>query len=160
MSDAPRPAKRSPRLTADEIWDFVVDAHTGVMTTLRADGTPISLPLWYACLDRTIYVHTRGKKLRRLARNPRAGFLVETGERWAELKAVHLTGVAEQFQPDDELLARIDAEHSRKYDALRTAPEAMPTATAEAYASSMRWVRFVPDDRVLSWDNAKLVGGS
>lgn len=30
------------RLTDDEIWTYVERAHTGVMTTLRADGMPIS----------------------------------------------------------------------------------------------------------------------
>lgn len=148
----------SPRLTEEEIWEFVVDAHTGVMTTLRADGTPVALPLWYACIDRTIYVHTRGKKLRRLARDARASFLVETGQRWAELKAVHLTGTAAQFDPDPELLARIEAENARKYDPSRTPAEDMPPATADVYASTMRWVRFVAGGRILSWDNAKLVG--
>jgi nitroimidazol reductase NimA-like FMN-containing flavoprotein (pyridoxamine 5'-phosphate oxidase superfamily) len=149
----------SPRLTEEEIWEFVVDAHTGVMTTLRADGMPVALPLWYACIDRTIYVHTRGKKLRRLARDPRASFLVETGQRWAELKAVHLTGTAGQLDPDPELLARIEAENARKYDPYRTPAEDMPAATAGVYASTMRWVRFVPEGRILGWDNAKLVGG-
>ena len=154
MSKAP-----SFRLTDDEIWAYVTEAHTGILTTLRRDGMPIAMPLWFAVVDRAIYVHTRGKKLLRLAHDPRASFLVESGEMWAELKAVHFTGTAEAVELPDDLLARVDAENARKYDAFRTPADDMPAATAQHYASTMRWIRFVPDARVLSWDNAKLVGG-
>ena len=160
MSDGGRPkGAGSFRLTDDEIWAYVTDAHTGVMTTLRRDGMPISMPLWFAVVDHEIWLHTRGRKLQRLAHDPRASFLVESGEQWAELKAVHFTGTAAPAYPDPALLARIEAETARKYDAFRTPAEDLPAATAEHYASTMRWVRFTPDGRVLSWDNAKLTGG-
>ena len=67
--------RRSFRLTDDEIWEYVASAHTGIMTTLRRDGMPIAMPLWFAAVDRAIYVHTRGKKLTRMAHDPRASFL-------------------------------------------------------------------------------------
>jgi nitroimidazol reductase NimA-like FMN-containing flavoprotein (pyridoxamine 5'-phosphate oxidase superfamily) len=148
------------RLTDDEIWAFVTDAHTGVMTTLRHDGMPIAMPLWFAVVDRSIYLHTRGRKLQRIAHDPRASFLVESGEAWVDLKAVHLTGNAAQVEPEPELLVRIEAETSRKYDSFRAAESDMPAATAAHYASTMRWVRFTPDAKALSWDNRKLVGGT
>jgi hypothetical protein len=151
--------RRSFRLSDDEIWEYVTDAHTGVMTTLRRDGTPIAMPLWFAVVDRAIYVHTRGKKLARLAHDPRASFLVESGEQWVDLKAVHFTGRAALVELEPDLLQRVEAETARKYDAYRLPASDMPAATAEHYASTMRWVRFVPDGRVLSWDNRKLVGG-
>ena len=151
--------RRSFRLSDDEIWAFVTDAHTGIMTTLRGDGMPIAMPLWFAVVDRAIYVHTRGKKLVRLANDPRASFLVEGGERWADLKAVHFTGRAGLVELDLDLLRRVEVESARKYDSYRLAADDMPAATAQHYASTMRWVRFVPDARVLSWDNRKLLGG-
>jgi nitroimidazol reductase NimA-like FMN-containing flavoprotein (pyridoxamine 5'-phosphate oxidase superfamily) len=152
------PGRLSVRLTDDEIWAMVTDAHTGIMTTLRRDGMPVSLPLWFACVDRVIYVHSRGRKLQRIAHDPRASFLVESGERWAELKAVHFTGRAEVVEPDAPTLTRIEAETARKYAAFRTPSTEMPDATALRYAG-MRWVGFTPDARVLSWDNAKIAGG-
>jgi nitroimidazol reductase NimA-like FMN-containing flavoprotein (pyridoxamine 5'-phosphate oxidase superfamily) len=146
------------RMSEEEIWGFVTNSHTGIMTTLRRDGMPISLPLWFAVIDRTIYVHTRGKKVARLANDSRASFLVESGDFWAELKAVHFTGHADQINPDAELLTAIEAETSRKYEAFRLPPDEMPDAAAAHYASRMRWVRFTPDERVLAWSNAKLLG--
>lgn len=93
----PRPSRSSRPLTDDEIWSFVTGGDTAIMTTLRRDGMPITLPLWFARVDRTMYAHTRGKKLRRLARDRRASALVESGEAWVELKAV-------RFTPDDRVL--------------------------------------------------------
>ncbi len=149
-------AKPSPRMTADECWAYVADAHTGILTTLRRDGMPIALPLWYACLDQAIYAQTRGRKLQRIRHDPRASFLVETGDRWADLKAVHLTGVAEIVDLDDDTSARFRAEVDRKYAAFRSAT-AMQPDTAGYYATVVTGVvRFTPDDRILNWDNTKI----
>jgi hypothetical protein len=149
--------RRSMRLSDDEIWEFVGAAHTGVMTTLRRDGMPISLPVWFAVVDRVIYVRTRGRKLQRIANDPRTAFLVESGLRWGELKAVHFTGRTKLVEPAPGLQARIDAEIERKYAGSRTPSSSMPAATASLYANAMRWTAFTADRRVLSWDNSKLL---
>ena len=107
----------SPRMTDEEIWAYVVDAPTGILTTLRRDGVPIALPLWFACLDRTIYFQTRGKKLQRMAHDPRASFLVESGFRWVDLKAVHFTGRADAIDASPDLADAFRAEIDRKYAA-------------------------------------------
>ncbi|MET0908819.1 MAG: pyridoxamine 5'-phosphate oxidase family protein [Ilumatobacteraceae bacterium] len=145
------------RLTPSEIWTYVADAHTGIMTTLRRDGMPIAMPIWFAVIDEVIFVNTRGKKLTRIANDPRASFLVESGEAWRDLEAVHFTGVAEIVGLDAELLERVDAEMNRKYDRFRTDPADMPEQVAAAYAAGMRWLRFTPDARVLSWNNRALI---
>ncbi len=147
-------------MTTDEIWGYVTDAHTGILTTLRRDGVPIAMPLWFACIEQHIYLQTRGRKLERIRHDPRASFLVESGEPWAELKAVHLTGRAELIDADAGLGAAVRAELDRKYAAFRSAV-AMPAETAQYYANAtMALVRFTPDDRILNWDNAKLIGPS
>src|SRR5262249_23651876 len=101
----------SVRLTPDEAWGVLERAHTGILTTLRRDGVPISLPMWFAVLDRTICFSTpaRAKKLSRIRHDPRGSFLVESGERWAELEAVHLTGRIERVTDEDEIARIADA---------------------------------------------------
>jgi nitroimidazol reductase NimA-like FMN-containing flavoprotein (pyridoxamine 5'-phosphate oxidase superfamily) len=149
----------SPRMTDDEIWAFVGDGPTGILTTLRRDGVPIALPLWYACLDRRIYVRTRGRKLQRIARDPRASFLVESGTRWAELKAVHLTGIAEIIDLEPALARQFQEEMERKYGSLQATGTEMAPETAEYYAKVLNdVVRFTPEGRILNWDNAKIAG--
>lgn len=152
------PKRRSVRMTDEEAWSFVADAHTGILTTLRRDGVPIALPIWFAAIDRRIYVSTRGKKLARVRNDPRASFLVEAGERWAELQAVHLTGTARVLESVDEhLQRRIGEEMARKYASSQTATKAMPKATREHYTtSSGGTIEFVPDERMLTWDNNHL----
>ena len=153
----PMSSKPSPRMTATEIWDFVRDGHTGIFTTLRADGVPIAMPMWYCCLGEDVYMQTRGKKLQRLRNDPRASFLVETGDRWAELVAVHLTGLAEHVEADQELMGRFGAEMDRKYREFRGDGSEMSTETAEYYATTMQGlVRFTADQRILNWDNKKM----
>lgn len=154
MADGKKP---TVRMSEDEIWQFVEEGHTGILTTLRQDGMPIALPIWYVCLDGLIYIGTRGKKLIRIKNDDRASFLVESGEQWAELRAVHMTGKAEIIDLDDELSARYRAELDRKYSSYRTVGSAMPKATREAYTRAVSGVvRFSPDERILNWDNRKL----
>ena len=82
------------RLDEDELWAFLERGHTGILTSLRRDGFPVTLPVWYAVLARTVYVsgpaHT--KKWRRIERDSRVSFLVEEGHAWRDLQAVQLTG--------------------------------------------------------------------
>ncbi len=146
----------SIRRSADEAWDELAAAHTGILTTLRRDGMPITLPMWFVALDRTICFSAPAgtKKVARLRHDPRASFLVESGERWAELRAVHLTGRVEEVTADAEV-ARITDAMDAKYARFRTASSALPDATRAHYASRVTF-RLVPEPRVLTWDNSRL----
>ena len=86
----------SVRMTPDEAWARIESAHTGIITSLRRDGMPIALPMWFCVVDGAVHFRTlaRSKKAARLRHDPRISFLVEGGERWAELWAVHLAGTA------------------------------------------------------------------
>jgi PPOX class probable F420-dependent enzyme len=106
----------SIRWTLDEAWQAVGSAHTGILTTLRRDGVPIAPPVWFAVEDRTVVMMTPAgtKKIARVRRDPRASFLVESGERYVDLSAVHLTGRVE-FVGDAAATARIEAAVDEKY---------------------------------------------
>ena len=153
--------RRGVRMTEDEAWAFLTDAHTGILTTLRRDGSPIALPVWFAVLDRRIYVVTRGKKVLRVQNDPRCSFLVESGERWAELMAVHVScegRVVDSLDPD--LSSRLRSEIARKYASYRTVPRAMPDATRAHYAEAAgATIELTPHGRLLNWDNNRLGSG-
>ena len=51
----------------------------GTLVTLRKDGRPIALPVWFVVLDHKIYISTRGKKLTRVRNDKRCAFLVKPG---------------------------------------------------------------------------------
>jgi nitroimidazol reductase NimA-like FMN-containing flavoprotein (pyridoxamine 5'-phosphate oxidase superfamily) len=151
-----RGSTSSIRMSDEELWEFVREAHTAILTTLRSDGTPIALPTWFALTAEGIYMRTRGAKLGRVERNPVSSFLVEDGKRWAELRAVHFTGRCEIVQPSDELQHAFDTEMKRKYGAFRTAQRDMPEATRKAYSGVMVMVKFTPEGKIINWNNNHL----
>ena len=150
-------ARRSVRMTEDEAWQLLEESVNGILTTLRRDGRPVSLPIWYAVLDRRIYINTRGKKVDRARNDPRCSFMVEAGERWADLRAVHLECTATVIEPDPDLATRISAALDTKYAAYRTSRAAMPAATQERYAQLPGAViELIPEGKMLTWDNRHL----
>ena len=150
-------ARRSVRMTDDEAWQMLEQSVNGILTTLRRDGRPVALPIWYVVLDRRIYIGTRGKKVVRARHDPRCSFLVEAGERWADLRAVHIDGLVTVIEPDAGLADRIDAAMAAKYAAYRVAAAPMPAATREHYAQAARaTLELVPQGKLLTWDNRHL----
>ena len=151
--------KRRPniRLTPDEAWAFIASAHTGVFTTLRRDGMPIATPTWFVAIDQRVFISTpaSAKKVLRVQHDSRASFLVESGERWAELMAVHLTGHASLID-DPELAAQVSAMSNEKYQAFRTPRREMPSSAKAKYSGQSALISFTPDERILSWDNSRL----
>jgi len=159
MSETPEKKKRGVRLAPEEAWEMVTNSHTGIYTTLKKDGTPIALPVWYVVLDNIIWMSTpeRSKKVTRIKNNSRSSFLVESGELWRELKAVHLTGTSDMPDVSDELAHRIREAMDVKYGAYRTKTSAMPDSAKATYAKSVT-IRFAPDERIVSWSNAQIMG--
>ena len=147
------------QLTDEELWAFVATSWTGILTTLRRDGTPVPVPLWFVVTDeRTIATTTlaRSKKVSRLRRDPRATFLVESGRLWTELKAAILVGHA-QVVDDQDIVAGIQRQLDAKYpDALGVARDERPDATKAHYAASQVGIRFEATEPAVTWDNAKI----
>jgi len=147
----------SVRMAREEAWARVATSHTGIVTSLRRDGMPVSTPMWFCVVDDAVHFRTRAasKKAAQLRRDPRVGFLVEGGERWAELWGVHVTGHA-TFVADDEVVARVQAALDAKYSTFRTPRTAMPDATRAHYEQPFVVVRIDAEARIVSWDNTKL----
>ena len=146
----------SVRLSEEEAWDVLRDAHTGILVTLRRDGSPIALPVWFVVEDRAIYVSgpKSGKKFSRIRHDDRVSFLVESGEAWRELCAVHVSGRAEIVaDPDWE---HVDGLVGEKYRGFITPREQMPERTREHYDVGRMLVRIVAEGKMLTWDNSRL----
>src|SRR5262249_34213314 len=144
------------RMNEGEALGFLESVHTGILATLRADGSPALTPLWFVVLDGDVFVRTlaASRKAEHLRRDPRVSFLVESGLAWAELKAVVVYGRA-QIETDPELTARVDAALESKYEGFRM-PAAAPSKTKGHYAAERVYVRIVPERANLTWDNSKL----
>lgn len=147
------------RMSPQEAWGMVADAHTGTFTTLRRDGRPVSLPVWHVVRDGRIYLRTprRSKKLTRIRNDDRGSFVVEAGLAWVELRAVVVPVRAAVVEGDEAAMAT--AALDEKYAAYRFDEDQLPAAARATYAD-MAVVRLEADGKVLTWDNAALVGGA
>jgi len=150
------------RLSEEEAWAELDTAHTGILTTLRRDGRPVSLPVWFATVGRTIYVSTPAKtrKVEHVRNDPRATFLVERGEKWIELCAVMVYADVELLEPGDEY-DTASAAITAKYAGFGMERKALgekkvPDATKAHYAGRRAMLRLTPTERLVTWDNSRL----
>lgn len=140
----------------EEQREFLENSHTAIVTTIRKDGRPSAVPIWYVMVDGRMYIGTPppAAKLKHLKRDPRCCVLIESGEKWRELAAL-------QFQADAVILedgpeaAAADAASQVKYEAFRTPPEQMPASAQALYGQSV-WIRLDPVGRAVTWKNAKM----
>jgi PPOX class probable F420-dependent enzyme len=146
------------RLSEDELWEKVTSSHTGILTTLRKDGRPVPLPLWFAVVDRVIYVSTPAgsKKVARIRNDDRGTFLVESGRAWVELSAVILQGTLTEVTDEAER-ERVEDAINEKYRGFRVPMKKVPDATKKHYSAPSVMFRFDVTERPLTWDNAKLM---
>ena len=154
---ADKKTKPTVRMSAEECWELLETSVTGVFTTLRANGQPIALPVWYVVLDKKIYMVTRGKKVVRVRHDERCSFLVEHGDRWAELRAVHVECIGRVIEPSEELAERISQALDEKYAPFRTDRNVMPKQTRDYYQKNLNaTIELTPVGKLLNWDNSKL----
>ena len=150
-------ARPDIRLSRGEAWAALAEAHTGILASVRADGTPVALPMWFVALDERLYVVTpeMTKKVARIRQNPRVSFLIESGTLWTELLGVQLNGDA-RVVTDPSLLTRVREAMDRKYESFRTPPADMPEGVRRHTDIPMAVIEITPDDRILTWDNSRL----
>lgn len=145
-------------LAEDELWKFVADAHTAVVTTLRRDGWPVALPVWFVVVDRNIYFKTfpTMRKAARIARDARSSFLVEDGHTWTELRAVTLSATAELLATGPEVDTARAALAAKYPPSLNVPVDRLPPASRAYYAADDVIVRLTPVGPPISWDHRRL----
>lgn len=148
----------SVRLTEEEAWQMLDRAHTGIITTLRRDGWPISLPMWFSVVDHKIYMRTlaASKKALRIKRDERACFMVESGEAWKDLAAVVIPVRASLIDPDSDEAKRALAAIAAKYRGFSPAEKQIPAATKKHYGAANVVIRLERAGDLITWNNAKI----
>jgi hypothetical protein len=146
------------RLTDEECWEFIAQAQTGIFTTLRRDGRPITLPVWHVAFGRRVYVRTpeRTSKVVRIRRDARASFLVERGDAWIDLVAVGFNGRA-WIEDDPALITEAHRRLDEKYAAFEPPLDRLPPAVAAFYTSPKLIVALEPEGRLSTWNNRALL---
>jgi len=146
-------------MSDEEAWEFLARGHTGILTTLRQDGWPVALPVWFVVDERRTYIATpsRTKKLQRIAHDDRGSLLVESGVEWAELAAVHLPVRARVLDSagDADEVRRAGRLWAAKYVSFGVSDRHAPSATTKHY-STRSFIRLDPAGPLVSWDNARI----
>ncbi len=139
-----------------EIQSFLNEKKTLVLTTLRKDGSPVSVPMWFVYQAGCVYMHSlkSGAKVRNALRDPRVSVVAESGTAWKELKGVAIQGRCSVLEAPAEI-ARFDAAYDRKYAGLKRPNHLLPERIRDHYAGPWVILKVTPD-KVRTWDNSKI----
>ncbi len=127
-------------MTAAEREAFLDGADTGILTTLRRDGSPVSLPMWFVVIDGDVHSVPVRRRARRHASSTIGGpcFVVDTGAAWVDLAAVVISGTLEHVIEADA--AFVEEMLNAKYRDLGV-PDGVPTRTMQHYADPSVYYR-------------------
>ncbi len=140
-----------------EVREFLAAGRTAVLVTLAGDGTPEPLGMWFLVeADGAVVMRTyaASQKAVNLRRDPRAALLVESGDRYADLRGVRLSGSVELIN-DPVVIADIWTGLAVKYEGLAPEHEQAFRTVALSRAGKQVGLRLQPAD-VVSWDHRKL----
>ncbi len=144
------------RMNDEEIRAFLEEQHTLQVATIDHDGWPHLIAMWYVLIDDQVvfWTYAKSQKIVNLRRDDRLTCLVETGERYDELRGVQIKGRA-IISDDRETVQRIgEAIWERYTGPLNDTTRQMVTAQA-----AKRVVISVKPVEIVSWDHRKLGGG-
>ena len=135
-----------------EVVGLLDGGRTGILASLGRDGFPHQAAMWYVPDGPTIRMWTYGKsqKAQNLRRDPRASFLVETGDDYRMLRGVSVQGTVE-LSDDFETVLAVGIGLRRRYPDHRP-----PTREALAPQAAKRIAIVLRPDRIISWDHRRL----
>ena len=149
-------SRASIALSADEVDTLLREVRTMVLVTNGPDGVPDPVPMWFVVDDGgTVWMRTYAKsqKVLNLERDPRFAALVETGDRYTELRGAQLSGTVTLVEDLDRICA-VFADLMVKYEGLDPAHADSVRTAYRDRAPKQRALR-LDVTRIVSWDHAK-----
>ncbi len=144
-------------MTDDEVRDYLEAQRILNVATIGPSGHPHLVAMWYAFVDGQLafWTFAKSQKIRNLRRDPKLTGLVESGERYDELRGVELIGTGRIVEDDATVLA-IGKSVALRYNGPGAISDAaMPFL--EAQARKRMGVVF-DVERTVTWDHTKLGG--
>jgi PPOX class probable F420-dependent enzyme len=143
-------------MSSDEIRDFLEAGATVQLALNGPDGYPDITPMWYVVQDGVLWMRTYGKsqKVVNARRDPRCCALIESGDRYLELRGVQITGDLD-LVTDVERICWVAARLMVKYEAVEA--EHIPALEAAYAERAPKQVAMgLSLDRIVSWDHRKM----
>jgi len=143
------------RMTDAEIRAFLTEQLTLQVATIDHDGYPHLVAMWYVIINDEIafWTYARSQKAVNLRRDPRLTCLVETGERYEELRGVQIKGQAVISDDPAAVLHAGEMIWERYTGPLNEHTRPMVEAQA-----AKRVIIFVKPVEIATWDHRKLGG--
>lgn len=143
-------------MTDEEIHAFLQEQRTLQVATIDHDGYPHLVAMWYVLLDNKLvfWTYARSQKAVNLRRDPRLTCLVETGQRYEELRGVQIKGQAQIV--DDP--ASVQHYGELIFERYTGGPLNDLTRSMVAAQAAKRLVVVVQPTEIVSWDHRKLGG--
>ncbi|MDE0367165.1 MAG: pyridoxamine 5'-phosphate oxidase family protein [Gammaproteobacteria bacterium] len=147
------------KLSEAEIQDYLERQKTLIIVSNGRDGHPHPMPMWYHTDDEgCLYCTTfrKAQKVLNWQRDPKASLLVESGDEYADLKAVLIYARAEIV---DDFDAVCDTLVNISTKGRQVTPEQAEAVRAQVAGTAAKRVllKFTPE-RTVSWDHSKLGG--
>jgi PPOX class probable F420-dependent enzyme len=144
-------------MTDDEITAFLAEHHTAQVATIGPHGMPHLVAMWYGLLGGEIvmWTYAKSQKALNLRRSPNIALLVESGERYDELRGVSITGTGE-LSDDRAYVERVGESvlfRSREGEPLDPFGQEILKQTG-----AKRIAMTIKPAKVTSWDHRKLGG--
>ena len=145
-------------MTDDEVRVYLDAQRILNVATIGPSGHPHLVAMWYAFVDGQLafWTFAKSQKIRNLRRDPKLTGLVESGERYGELRGVELVGTG-RIVEDEAMVLEIGKAVAVRYNGPGAVSEAA-LPFLEAQARKRLGVVFEVE-RTVSWDHTKL-GGS
>ena len=143
-------------MTPAEVEAFLDEQRTLQVASINADGTPHLVAMWYARHGDAIafWTYAKSQKVVNLKRDPRLTVMVESGDKYEELRGVTIYGHAVVIDDLEEVFDFGDNVYERYWgpidnDLVREGVREM---------GRKRVVIVVEPDKTVSWDHSKLGG--
>jgi PPOX class probable F420-dependent enzyme len=143
------------RMNVEEIRTFLQEQRLVQIATIDHDGWPHLIAMWYVLIDDqiTFWTYAKSQKVVNLRRDDRLTCLVETGERYDELRGVQVKGRA-IISDDREIVQRIGEAIWERF----TGPLNENTRRMVEAQAVKRVAVVVEPVEIVSWDHKKLGG--
>jgi hypothetical protein len=152
----PKEQRRGRRIamTPGEVDAFLGEERTCRVATVRGDGTPHVVPLWFVWDGGALWLNSVVKSQRwtDLARDPAVSVVVDAGEAYAELRGVELAGRVEVVGDVPRVAGPAVADLEEPERLFASKYSGTSTFVPDG---GHAWLRLRPD-RLVSWDFRKL----
>ena len=145
-------------MSLDEVNEFLDESKIAVLTTLGLDGWPHAAGMWYVRKGETLcmWTYAKSQKALNLKRDDRCAAVVESGERYEDLKGVLIQARAELVNDFDEV-AGIGRDLYERYTQPLTGIPYDSGASQEIERQAHKRIGILLSlETLASWDHSKL----